>query len=83
MIESRRAPDHAQACPDPRRRGSAPLTAAVVVATRASAATTLGASAAERGGRYFGTAVAANKLGDARTTRSWTVSSTWSPPRTR
>jgi endo-1,4-beta-xylanase len=30
----------------------------------ASAATTLGASAAERGGRYFGAAVAANKLSD-------------------
>ena len=31
----------------------------------ASAATTLGASAAERGGRYFGAAVAANKLSDS------------------
>jgi len=31
----------------------------------ATAASTLGASAAERGGRYFGTAVAANKLGDS------------------
>src|SRR5688572_14811325 len=31
----------------------------------ASAATTLGASAAERGGRYFGTAVAAFKLSDS------------------
>jgi len=36
----------------------------VAVADVASAASTLGASAAERGGRYFGTAVAANKLGD-------------------
>jgi endo-1,4-beta-xylanase len=41
------------------------LSTAVVLATNASAATTLGASAAERGGRYFGTAVAANKLGDS------------------
>ncbi|MEU6721286.1 endo-1,4-beta-xylanase [Nonomuraea sp. NPDC046802] len=31
----------------------------------ADAASTLGASAAERGGRYFGTAVAAGKLGDS------------------
>ncbi|MFC6092077.1 endo-1,4-beta-xylanase [Saccharothrix lopnurensis] len=38
--------------------------AAVLVASPASAATTLGASAAERG-RYFGTAVAANKLSDS------------------
>ena len=30
-----------------------------------SAASTLGASAAERGGRYFGTAIAAGKLGDS------------------
>jgi endo-1,4-beta-xylanase len=37
---------------------------AVVISTNASAATTLGASAAERGGRYYGTAVAANKLND-------------------
>ncbi len=36
----------------------------LVVTNNASAATTLGASAAERGGRYFGTAVAANKLND-------------------
>ncbi|MEV0395916.1 endo-1,4-beta-xylanase [Polymorphospora rubra] len=36
---------------------------ALVVTTSASAATTLGASAAERG-RYFGAAVAANKLSD-------------------
>jgi endo-1,4-beta-xylanase len=39
------------------------ITTSIVVATNAGAATTLGASAAERG-RYFGTAVAANKLGD-------------------
>ena len=37
--------------------------AAVVVATSANAGTTLGASAAERG-RYFGTAVAVNRLSD-------------------
>src|SRR5688500_18329208 len=36
---------------------------ALVFANSASAASTLGASAAERG-RYFGAAVAANKLGD-------------------
>jgi endo-1,4-beta-xylanase len=35
---------------------------AAVMPTTATAATTLGASAAERGGRYYGTAVAANKL---------------------
>ena len=39
--------------------------AVVVLAGTASAATTLGASAAERGGRYFGAAVAANKLSDS------------------
>jgi len=39
----------------------------VVVANNASAATTLGASAAERG-RYFGAAVAANKLSDSQYT---------------
>ncbi|HEV7962550.1 MAG TPA: 1,4-beta-xylanase, partial [Actinoplanes sp.] len=38
--------------------------AAMTVATSAGAASTLGASAAATG-RYFGTAVAANKLGDA------------------
>ena len=38
--------------------------AAVVLANPAGAATTLGASAAEKG-RYFGTAVAANKLSDS------------------
>ncbi|NUT51736.1 MAG: 1,4-beta-xylanase [Saccharothrix sp.] len=38
--------------------------AAVLLATSASAGTTLGASAAESG-RYFGTAVAANKLSDS------------------
>jgi endo-1,4-beta-xylanase len=37
----------------------------VVVSTSAQAATTLGASAAERGGRYFGTAVAASRLSDS------------------
>jgi endo-1,4-beta-xylanase len=37
---------------------------AMIVPGAASAGTTLGASAAERG-RYFGTAVAANKLGDS------------------
>jgi endo-1,4-beta-xylanase len=37
---------------------------ALVTAGSADAATTLGASAAERGGRYFGAAVAAGKLGD-------------------
>jgi endo-1,4-beta-xylanase len=40
------------------------ITGAVVVSGVASAASTLGASAAERGGRYYGTAVAANKLSD-------------------
>jgi len=38
--------------------------AAVAIATSASAGTTLGASAAEKG-RYFGAAVAANKLSDS------------------
>jgi endo-1,4-beta-xylanase len=37
----------------------------VVIAGSASAASTLGASAAEQGGRFFGTAVAAGKLGDS------------------
>jgi endo-1,4-beta-xylanase len=37
---------------------------AVLATGPAHAASTLGASAAERGGRYFGTAVAANKLSD-------------------
>ncbi|WP_203718229.1 endo-1,4-beta-xylanase [Asanoa siamensis] len=37
----------------------------MVFAGSASAASTLGASAAERGGRYFGTAVAASRLGDS------------------
>ena len=37
----------------------------IVMAGSATAATTLGASAAERGGRYFGTAVAANKLSES------------------
>ena len=45
--------------------GLATLGAVVVLPGSASAATTLGASAAERGGRYYGTAVAANKLGDS------------------
>ncbi|MFG2108849.1 endo-1,4-beta-xylanase [Micromonospora chersina] len=44
--------------------GVALVAASVAVATSASAGTTLGASAAEKG-RYFGTAVAANKLSDA------------------
>ncbi|MET7967073.1 endo-1,4-beta-xylanase [Micromonospora sp. NPDC005305] len=44
--------------------GVAVIAATVAVATSASAGTTLGASAAEKG-RYFGTAVAANKLSDA------------------
>src|SRR5918997_1083639 len=60
--------------PKPRRRLRAGLLAAAagavavgtvaLVAPSAGAATTLGASAAATG-RYFGTAVAANKLGDA------------------
>jgi endo-1,4-beta-xylanase len=41
------------------------LAGAVVLPGSASAATTLGASAAERGGRYFGTAVAASRLNDS------------------
>ncbi|WP_203913929.1 endo-1,4-beta-xylanase [Rhizocola hellebori] len=41
------------------------IAGAIVVSTNASAASTLGASAAERSGRYFGTAVAAGKLGDS------------------
>ena len=47
--------------------GAVVLTAAgaLVLPGAADAATTLGASAAERGGRYFGTAVAANKLSDS------------------
>ncbi|MCZ7437352.1 endo-1,4-beta-xylanase [Micromonospora sp. WMMC241] len=44
--------------------GAAAVAATVAVATSASAGTTLGASAAEQG-RYFGTAVAANKLSDS------------------
>ncbi|MFF4809698.1 endo-1,4-beta-xylanase [Micromonospora chersina] len=44
--------------------GVALVAASVAVATSASAGTTLGASAAEKG-RYFGTAVAAYKLSDA------------------
>ena len=44
-----------------------PLTAVAVATAPAAAGTTLGASAAEKG-RYFGAAVAANKLSDARTT---------------
>ncbi|MEU7526016.1 endo-1,4-beta-xylanase, partial [Saccharothrix sp. NPDC042600] len=40
------------------------LSAGLLVATSANAATTLGASAAQSG-RYFGTAVAANKLSDS------------------
>src|SRR6185369_12101475 len=40
------------------------VAAAVAVATTADAATTLGASAAQTG-RYFGAAVAANKLSDS------------------
>jgi endo-1,4-beta-xylanase len=58
--------------PRPRRRhvlavGTVAVLAtagAVIMAGTASAASTLGAAAAERG-RYFGVAVAANKLGDA------------------
>ncbi|TCC00145.1 1,4-beta-xylanase [Micromonospora zingiberis] len=38
---------------------------AVVLPGNASAASTLGASAAEQGGRYFGTAVAVNRLNDS------------------
>ncbi|GIJ80710.1 endo-1,4-beta-xylanase [Micromonospora phaseoli] len=38
---------------------------AVVLPGSASAASTLGASAAEQGGRYFGTAVAVNRLSDS------------------
>src|SRR5262245_36566943 len=41
------------------------ITGAVFLPGSASAATTLGASAAERNGRYFGTAVAAYKLSDS------------------
>jgi endo-1,4-beta-xylanase len=41
------------------------IAGAVVVPSIAGAASTLGASAAERGGRYFGAAVAANKLSDS------------------
>ncbi|TCB98490.1 1,4-beta-xylanase [Micromonospora zingiberis] len=44
--------------------GLALVATSVVVASSASAATTLGASAAEKG-RYFGAAVAANKLSDS------------------
>ncbi|MEU2614299.1 endo-1,4-beta-xylanase [Micromonospora sp. NPDC007271] len=44
--------------------GAAVVAATVAVASSASAGTTLGASAAESG-RYFGTAVAANKLSDS------------------
>uniref|UniRef100_UPI0031D2C07E endo-1,4-beta-xylanase n=1 Tax=Saccharothrix mutabilis TaxID=33921 RepID=UPI0031D2C07E len=40
------------------------MSAGLLVATSANAATTLGASAAQSG-RYFGTAVAANKLSDS------------------
>ena len=38
---------------------------AILAPGTATAASTLGASAAERGGRYYGTAVAANKLGQS------------------
>ncbi|EEP75221.1 beta-1,4-xylanase [Micromonospora sp. ATCC 39149] len=41
------------------------MVGAAVLPGTAAAASTLGASAAERGGRYFGTAVAANKLNDS------------------
>ncbi len=44
--------------------GLALVATAVVVSSSASAATTLGASAAEKG-RYFGAAIAANKLSDS------------------
>ncbi|MFV2102926.1 endo-1,4-beta-xylanase [Micromonospora sp. LOL_024] len=44
--------------------GLALVATSVVVASSASAATTLGASAAEKG-RYFGAAIAANKLSDS------------------
>ncbi|GAB7051074.1 endo-1,4-beta-xylanase [Catenuloplanes indicus] len=44
--------------------GALAASLAVGVTTAAEAATTLGASAAEKG-RYFGTAVAANRLGDS------------------
>jgi endo-1,4-beta-xylanase len=44
--------------------GAIVATGALLVPGTANAATTLGASAAERGGRFFGTAVAANKLSD-------------------
>jgi endo-1,4-beta-xylanase len=45
--------------------GLVAVTGAVMLPGSASAATTLGASAAERNGRYFGTAVAAYKLSDS------------------
>jgi endo-1,4-beta-xylanase len=45
--------------------GALAAVGALVVSGTAHAATTLGASAAERGGRYFGAAVAANKLTDS------------------
>jgi endo-1,4-beta-xylanase len=67
-------PAHPHRHPRPGRRARAWLligasaalvvTSAVLLPNPASAATTLGASAAERGGRYFGTAVAASRLGD-------------------
>ena len=61
------------------------VVAAVMVPNMAAEAAeaTLGAAAAQSG-RYFGAAVAANKLSDSRRTRrSSTVSSTASRPRTR
>jgi endo-1,4-beta-xylanase len=45
--------------------GMLAATGAIMLPGPASAASTLGASAAERGGRYFGTAVAAFKLSDS------------------
>ncbi|WP_117211001.1 endo-1,4-beta-xylanase [Allorhizocola rhizosphaerae] len=43
---------------------AASIVAAMALQNTATAASTLGASAAERGGRYYGTAVPANKLSD-------------------
>ncbi|HEX6353026.1 endo-1,4-beta-xylanase [Actinophytocola sp.] len=53
--------------------GAMAVTGVVALSGTANAATTLGASAAERGGRYFGAAVAANHLGEARYFQTWTT----------
>jgi endo-1,4-beta-xylanase len=52
--------------------GTVAITGVVALSGTANAATTLGASAAERG-RYFGAAVAANHLGESQYFTTWTT----------